>query len=188
MLRPFAHPVTCCWELVRSETFEPTTSNISFVPWSPMRSATMLDSFAQFFLTVLPTFSRPRTRITHGLQSLMGCILPTIHYRSQLCWELLHRLHTTTIPHATTARKEIHINNDLEVVHPLSGSSSTWFLVELEFAKVGFRGEGKSGVQLYSEHRREPTTNSTHMASTPGLNVKDRQKEKTKYINTAKKC
>ena len=78
-----------------------------------------------FVCTALPTFFGPRTRITHGLQSLMGCILSTIHCRSQRCWELLHCLHTTTIPDATTARKELHINNDLEVVHPLSGSSFT---------------------------------------------------------------
>ena len=32
----------------------------------------------------------PRTLITHGLQRLMGCILPTMHCRSQHCWELLH--------------------------------------------------------------------------------------------------
>ena len=29
-------------------------------------------------------------------------------------------------------------NNDLEVVHPQSDSSSTWFLIELEFGNVGF--------------------------------------------------
>ena len=28
--------------------------------------------------------------ITQGLQRLMGCILPTMLYRSQHCWELLH--------------------------------------------------------------------------------------------------
>ena len=37
-------------------------------------------------------------------------------------------------------------NNDLEVAHPRSGSSSTWFLVELEFGNVGFWWEGKTGV------------------------------------------
>ena len=34
----------------------------------------------------------------------------------------------------------------MEVGHALSGSSSTWFLVELEFGSVGFWGEGKTGV------------------------------------------
>ena len=38
------------------------------------------------------------------------------------------------------------INNDLEVAHPQSGSSSTWFLVELEFGNVGFWGDGKTWV------------------------------------------
>ena len=40
--------------------------------------------------TALPTLLGPRTLITHGLQRLMGCILPTMHCRSQHCWELLH--------------------------------------------------------------------------------------------------
>ena len=40
--------------------------------------------------TALSTLLGPRTRTTHGLQSLMGCILPMMHCRSQRCWELLH--------------------------------------------------------------------------------------------------
>ena len=35
--------------------------------------------------TAFPTFLRPRTRIRHSLQGLMGCILPTMHWRSQHC-------------------------------------------------------------------------------------------------------
>ena len=34
----------------------------------------------------------------------------------------------------------------VEVVHPQSGSSSTWILVKLEFGNSGFWGEGKTGV------------------------------------------
>ena len=60
MLRPFAHPVACCYILLRvagrccakfetGQTFESATPNISFVPRSPKRSANMLDSFAQLF-------------------------------------------------------------------------------------------------------------------------------------------
>ena len=45
----------------------------------------MLDPFAQ----LSPTLLGPRKRITHGLQSLTGCILPTIYCRSQHYWELL---------------------------------------------------------------------------------------------------
>ena len=56
MLRPFAHSVSCCDVVVcccakfeTGQTFQPTTPNISFVPWSPKRSATMLNPFAQLF-------------------------------------------------------------------------------------------------------------------------------------------
>ena len=87
MLRPFAHPVACCCaKFETGQTFQPTTPNISFVPWSPKRHTTMLDPFAQLFQhcwghTLL---------ITHSLQWLMGCVLPKMHCRSQHCWELLH--------------------------------------------------------------------------------------------------
>ena len=43
----------------------------------------------------------------------------------------------------------VHVNNNnyyLGVAHPQSGSSSTWFLVEIEFGNVGFWREGKTGV------------------------------------------
>ena len=53
--------------------------NLSFVPWSPKRSATYVVSVC----TALPTMLGPRMRITHGLQSLMVCILSTMHGRSQ---------------------------------------------------------------------------------------------------------
>ena len=40
---------SCCTKFETSKTFEPTNSNISFVPWSPKRSATLLDPFARLF-------------------------------------------------------------------------------------------------------------------------------------------
>ena len=55
---------SCCTKFETGQIFEPTTPNISFVPLLPKRSATMLES-------------------------LMRCILPTMHCRSQHCWELL---------------------------------------------------------------------------------------------------
>ena len=54
----------------------------------------------------------------------------------------------------------------MEVAHPYSGSSSTWFLVELEFRNVGFWGEGKTGVpgeKLFGAKDRTTTTNLTHI-------------------------
>ena len=40
---------SCCAKFETGQTFEPTTPNISFVPWSPKRGATMLGLFAQLF-------------------------------------------------------------------------------------------------------------------------------------------
>ena len=65
-------------------------------------------------------------------------------------------------------------NNDLEVAHPHShsGSSFTWFPVELEFWNVGFWGEGKSGVPGEKPLGAKERTNNKlnpHMASTPGF-------------------
>ena len=37
-------------------------------------------------------------------------------------------------------------NNDLKVTYPLSGSSSTWFLLVFEFGNVGFCREGQTRV------------------------------------------
>ena len=86
MLRPFAHLVACCCtKFETGQTFQPTTPNISFVPWSPKRSATMLDPFAQLF-----QHCWGQARSFRVVYRLMGCILPTMHCRSQHCWELLH--------------------------------------------------------------------------------------------------
>ena len=41
--------VCCCAKFETGQTFQPTTPNISFVPWSPNCSATMLDPFTQLF-------------------------------------------------------------------------------------------------------------------------------------------
>ena len=49
--------------------------------------------------------------------------------------------------------------NDLEVAHPQSGSSSTWFLVELEFENWFLR-RGVPAENL-SEQRREPKQTQT---------------------------
>ena len=65
---------------------EPTTPNISFVPWSPKRSATMLETFAQLFQQC---WGHARAVHMVFIQSLMDCIVPTMHCRSQQCWQLL---------------------------------------------------------------------------------------------------
>ena len=93
MLRPFAHPVACCWMLLRvvAQSLTPvkifTQQLPTFLLFRDRRSV------AQQCWIRLQNSSNivgPRTLITHGLQRLMGYILPTMHCRSQTCWELLH--------------------------------------------------------------------------------------------------
>ena len=64
----------CCTKFETGQTCQPTTSTFFFGS----------------VCAALPTLLGPHTLITHGLQILMGCILPTMHCRSQTCWELLH--------------------------------------------------------------------------------------------------
>ena len=83
MLCPFAHPAACCCaKFETGQTFEPTTPNIFFIPWSPKRnnvgSVHSSSNIAHY------------TWSTWRLQGLMGCILPTMHCRSQHCRELSH--------------------------------------------------------------------------------------------------
>ena len=76
----------------------------------------------------------------------------------------------TGVPRQTCTNKLI--NNDLQVAYLYSGSSSTWFLVELEFGNAGFWGEGKTGVPGEKPlGARERTNNklNPHMVSTPGF-------------------
>ena len=54
---------SCCAQFETGQSFERTTPNISSVPWSPKRSATMFDPFAQLFQHLF----RGRTCITHSL-------------------------------------------------------------------------------------------------------------------------
>ena len=70
---------------------------------------------------------------------------------------------TNSIPQGSISNLNKIINNDLEVVHPQSGSqSSTWFLVELKFGNFE-RGKPEYPEKNLSEHRRERTTNSNHI-------------------------
>ena len=71
----------CCAKFETGQTFQPTTPNISFVPWSPKRSVTMLDLFAQLFPTLLGPCSHARQ--LHIVSSPRCTAGPKI-------WELLH--------------------------------------------------------------------------------------------------
>ena len=88
MLCPFAHPVACCWMLLR-------------VVAQSMKTVKLFSQQLRTFLLFRDRRSvaqqcgirlhRPSNIVgANGLQRLMGCILPTMHCRSQHCWELLH--------------------------------------------------------------------------------------------------
>ena len=94
MLRRFAHPVSCRWMLllrVVAQSLKPVKVFSQQLPifllFRDRRSVTQ-----QCWIRLHSSFNivGPRTLITHGLQRLMGCILPSMHCRSEHSWELLH--------------------------------------------------------------------------------------------------
>ena len=94
-VRPFAHPVACCWMLSCCLLFRKVWNRSNFSANNSQHFFCSVIAEASrnnvgSVCTALPTLLGPRTLSTHGLQRLMGCILPTMHFRSQHCWELLH--------------------------------------------------------------------------------------------------
>ena len=112
MLRSFAHPVACCWMLLRvvAQGLKPVTlfsQQVPTVPWSPKCSA-MLDPFAQLFQHYWGQASSLRIlykdlwvvsgglvvsfpRCTVGPNNVESCciLLRTTANTAQQCWELL---------------------------------------------------------------------------------------------------
>ena len=68
---------SCCAKFETGQTFNPQLP--------PKRSTTMLDLFGSSSNIVGATHAR-FTWSPCSLQSLKGCILPTMHSRSQHCW------------------------------------------------------------------------------------------------------
>ena len=89
----------CCTKFETRQTFQPpTTPNISFVPWSPKHSATMLDPFGQLFQHCWG-HARSLCKVNKDLWvvSFPPCTVgPNIVGSSSI------RLHTTANTHATT--------------------------------------------------------------------------------------
>ena len=91
---------SCCAKFETGQTFEPTTPNMSFVPWSSKCGATMLDpGLHSSFNIVGPMHTH---YINYGLQSLMGWILPTMHCTPNIVGKCCICLHTTANTDATT--------------------------------------------------------------------------------------
>ena len=92
MLRPFAHPVACCWMLlcVVPQSLKPVKLFSQQLPiFLLFRDRRSVAQQCWIRLHSSSNIVGPRTLITHGLQRLMGCILHTMHCRSQQCWDLL---------------------------------------------------------------------------------------------------
>ena len=101
-LHTLLHVVGCCCVLLRKgwtgQTFKPTTPNISFVMWSPKRSATMLDPFARFF-----QHCRGHARsLRMDCKDLRVLFFPRCTAGPKLVGGCCIRLHTTANTHATT--------------------------------------------------------------------------------------
>ena len=88
----------CCAKFETSQTFQPTTPNISFVPWSPKRSATMLDPFAQLFQHC---WGHARS-LRMDYKDLWVVFLPRCTAGPKLVGSSCIRLHTTVNTHAPT--------------------------------------------------------------------------------------
>ena len=106
MLCLFAHPVAwllnvvacCCAKFEIDQTFQPTTPNISFVAWSPKRSATMLYPFAQLFQH---RWGHARS-LSMDYKDLWVAFFPRCTAGPKLVGSCCIRFHTTANTHATT--------------------------------------------------------------------------------------
>ena len=88
----------CCAKFETGQTFQPTTPNISFVPWSPKRSETMLDPFAQLFQHC---WGHARSlRIDY--KDLWVVFFPRCTAGPNIVGSCCIRLHTTANTNATT--------------------------------------------------------------------------------------
>ena len=88
----------CCAKFETDQTFQPTTPNISFVPWSPKRSATMLDPFAQLFQHC---WGHARS-LRMDYKDLWVVFFPRCTAGPNPVGSCCIRLHTTANTHATT--------------------------------------------------------------------------------------
>ena len=86
-------------KLVSGQTFEPTTSNISFVPRSPKRSATILEPFAQLFQHC---WGRARA-LRMVYKDLWVVSFPRCTAGPNIVGSCCIRLHTTANTNATTS-------------------------------------------------------------------------------------
>ena len=100
-MRPFARAVACCSVLFM---FGVVAQSLKPVKLTSQQLPTFLLSFDGTVCTSLPTLLGPPTRITDGLQSLMGCILsfPRSTAGPDIVERFFVRFHTIANTDATT--------------------------------------------------------------------------------------
>ena len=105
MLYPFAHPVACCCVLlgVVAQSLKPVKCLSKQLPTFVLFcDGQSMSNNVGSVCTALPTLFTPRTCITHGLQSLMGCILSKMHSGSNIVGSCCICFPSTTNKDATT--------------------------------------------------------------------------------------
>ena len=88
----------CCAKFETGQTFQPTTPNIFFVPWSPKRSATMLDPFSQL---LQHCWGHARS-LRMNYKDLWVVFFPRYTAGTKLVGSCCIRSHTTANTQATT--------------------------------------------------------------------------------------
>ena len=88
----------CCAKFETGQTFQPTTPNISFVPWSLKHGATMLDPFAQLFQHC---WGHARS-LRMDYKDLWAVSFPWCTAGPNIVGSCCIRLHTIANTHATT--------------------------------------------------------------------------------------
>ena len=91
MLRPFAHPVTCCWMLLRvvAQSLKPIKLFSQQLPTFLLfgdRRSVVQHCWIRFQSSSNIVGAK---HANYTWFTLVGCILPTMHCRSQHCWEWL---------------------------------------------------------------------------------------------------
>ena len=114
MVRPSAHPAACCYMLLyyvgsccaKFETGQTLnwSKQLLLPTFHLFRDHRSVAQHNGSICTARQTLLGPRTRIQYGLQSIMGCILPTMHCTGKIVGSCCIRLHNTANKGAITVK------------------------------------------------------------------------------------
>ena len=103
------HVVTCCCIMlgVVAQSLEPVkrwSKQLLLPTFHLFRDHRSVAQHNGSICTARQTLLGPRTRIQYGLQSIMGCILPTMHCTGKIVGSCCIRLHNTANKGAITVK------------------------------------------------------------------------------------